>query len=646
MKKIICILALSFSLASCEDFLQREPLDFGSEVAFFKDVADLEYAANNYYEVFPKFGQWSGGLFKDDENSDNQASNTPSNLFYEGDKRQLTVTDGNCVWNFKKLRGINYSLTEINKRLAQHAITGSEDMINHYLGELYFFRAYEHFRLLQNIGDAPILTKTPTENFEQLVQESTRKPSNEVARFILDDLQRASELMKPKAPVAGRLSKDAALLMRARVALFEATWLKYHRGTPFVPDYANSPNVKKNGPYTYPAGSIEAEYNFFFDQAIVSADLVASARTLDANYQAVFNNTAGSFSGQEVILARFYKKGINGHNVTNILGKNPGGTGYTHDLVKSFLLRSGKPIYKSTPRDTYPYKGDKEVVNELANRDLRLQMSTRLSGLIPTQYKTPTGEMRDTIMMRKPPILTTGNEGSSTGYEIIKYVSYEEGQDLTGGGTSATPIFRAAEAYLIYLEAYYERNHSLGGNCDKYWRALRTRAGVESDYNITINNTDLDKEFDLGKYSRKELVDKTLYNIRRERRCEFIAEGMRLADLKRWRSLDNMQHYIVKGFNLWDSMYKEYDVLDIKEGENVSSKSLGKYLQPFGIVSSGSAYRGYNFQIAHYLEPIPVSEFKLTATGGDVNSSPLYQNPGWSNYTVGPAADNNDASLK
>ncbi|MEG1685894.1 MAG: hypothetical protein RR319_08145, partial [Bacteroides sp.] len=124
MKKIICILALSFSLASCEDFLQREPLDFGSEVAFFKDVADLEYAANNYYEVFPKFGQWSGGLFKDDENSDNQASNTPSNLFYEGDKRQLTVTDGNCVWNFKKLRGINYSLTEINKRLAQHAITG------------------------------------------------------------------------------------------------------------------------------------------------------------------------------------------------------------------------------------------------------------------------------------------------------------------------------------------------------------------------------------------------------------------------------------------------------------------------------------------------------------------------------------------
>mgnify|MGYP002224116724 FL=1 len=34
------------------------------------------------------------------------------------------------------------------------------------------------------------------------------------------------------------------------------------------------------------------------------------------------------------------------------------------------------------------------------------------------------------------------------------------------------------------------------------------------------------------------MIDKTLYNIRRERRCEFIAEGMRKDDLLRWRSLD------------------------------------------------------------------------------------------------------------
>ena len=37
------------------------------------------------------------------------------------------------------------------------------------------------------------------------------------------------------------------------------------------------------------------------------------------------------------------------------------------------------------------------------------------------------------------------------------------------------------------------------------------------------------------------MIDKTLYNIRRERRCEFIAEGMRKDDLLRWRSLDKMK---------------------------------------------------------------------------------------------------------
>lgn len=645
MKKILYILGLSFILMSCEDFLQREPQDFGSETAFFKDVSDVEYAANTYYELLPKVGQWSGGLYKDDENSDNQAGFSPNNLLYKGDKRPLTVTDDACPWKFKNLRGINYSLNEVKKRLAENSITGARENINHYLGELYFFRAYDHFRLLQSMGDVPILTETPTEDFAQLVKESKRRPRNEVARFILEDLQRASNLMHLKAPAEGRLSKHAALLLRARVALFEATWLKYHMNTPFVPDYPNSPYVKKWGPYTYPSGSIENESNYFFDVAIACADSVASQRTLDNNYQKIFNNIAGSFQGQEVILARYYINGINGHNLGNILGRSPGGTGYTHGLVKSFLLLSGKPIYANTSSDGIKYMGDKYTSDEMVNRDYRLAMSLKISGKITIRDE----EGKDSTFIRTPPILSSGNDGSPTGYEIAKFVSYEPGQDVTGGGTTATPIFRAAEAYLIYLEAYYEKNHNLGGYCDKYWRALRQRAGFKNtDYNVTITNTDLSKEFDLGKYSRKnKLVDKTLYNIRRERRCEFIAEGTRLMDLKRWRSLDNMEDYIVKGFNLWGELHKEYGV-NLEPGKNVSTNSPteGPYIQPFGIVSSNSAYLGYNFQIAHYLEPIPISEFRLTATNGDISTSPLHQNPGWSDQTVGPAADNSDASLR
>lgn len=57
----------------------------------------------------------------------------------------------------------------------------------------------------------------------------------------------------------------------------------------------------------------------------------------------------------------------------------------------------------------------------------------------------------------------------------------------------------------------------------------------------TIDATDLSKENDLAVWSGSQMIDKTLYNIRRERRCEFIAEGMRKDDLLRWRSLDKMK---------------------------------------------------------------------------------------------------------
>ncbi len=55
-------------------------------------------------------------------------------------------------------------------------------------------------------------------------------------------------------------------------------------------------------------------------------------------------------------------------------------------------------------------------------------------------------------------------------------------------------------------------------------------SGVDEDYNKTIAATNLSKEDDWGKRSGETLVDATLFNIRRERRCEFIGEGFRRGD--------------------------------------------------------------------------------------------------------------------
>jgi len=74
-------------------------------------------------------------------------------------------------------------------------------------------------------------------------------------------------MMKNTAPQGGRtrLNKNAALIMKSRVALFEGTWLKHHKGTAHVPLGPNWPGSQKEylKDYQYPSGSIDAEIDFF-----------------------------------------------------------------------------------------------------------------------------------------------------------------------------------------------------------------------------------------------------------------------------------------------------------------------------------------------------------------------------------------------
>ena len=618
-KYIFGAFLLAGSVASC-NFLDREPMDFGDENAYYKTVDDLELAVNDFYQILPKMEYLWGGPYEDDNTSDNQCGNWPNNMFYPGDKK--TVQQANSEWKFVNLRGINFFINKTKEQMDAGAITGTKEFIDHYWGEGFFFRAYEHFRLLRNYGDAPILEVMLPDDEATLAQASKRRPRNEVARFIIEDLKRAEELMMENAPAEGRLSKDAARLLRARVALYEATWEKYHANTAFVPGNPKWVGASMYPDFQFKAGDAQKEIEYFLDQAIEAADLVASHRALDDDYIAMFNRLTPFSSNDEVILARYYQMGILSHSASNYLGRTGGGTGFTRALVNTFLMKNGLPIYA----DGSNYGGDTYMLDEMKDRDERLVNSVKIAGSDIETVQGPDGTLvNDTIYYYRPQLTLSGNEASPTGYELKKWVSNEPGQQEQGQGTSATPILRAAEAYLIYLEAYYERHGNLDGNCDRYWTELRRRAGVDTDYNKTIAATDLSKENDLAVYSKGIEVDKTLYNIRRERRCELLGEGMRLDDLKRWRALDNMKDYQVEGMNLWDEMYKMYDNGALNGV--VSPSGVSNYIRPLQKTSTSVAYNGYNFPKPHYLEPIPISEFLLTVDGS--GNSTLYQNPGW-----------------
>src|SRR3712207_2897642 len=199
-----------------------------------------------------------------------------------------------------------------------------------------------------------------------------------------------------------------------------------------------------------------------------------------------------------------------------------------------------------------------------------------------------------------------------TGFAIKKGKHYNDYmQTLHDKGTTGSIIFRGTEALLNYMEACYEKSKSLDATAEKYWKALRRRAKVSEDYQATIAATDMNEEAkgDFGAYSHGKLVDPTLYNIRRERRNEFIGEGMRWADLKRWRACDQVKNYHIEGMRYWGSIYqghltdqegRDLVLVDVEGGKgNMSSESVsGVYMRPYQISKvNNSVFNGYNFKI-------------------------------------------------
>lgn len=644
--KIILLFIASCFFTACEDFLQREPLDYGSEVNYFGTASDLFKAANQFYTLFPGNNQaTSHGLFTVDNNSDNQCGGGSNNDFYPGFKMTPELTNDANKWKFETVRQCNYLIGLTEERKGKGEITGSEKDINHALGEFYFFRAYYYYNnLLTTLGDVPILKDVQADDFDDLVKNSARQPRNEVARFIIEDLEKAKTLLGEQSPEVGRVNRDCAVILLARAALFEATFEKYHANTAFVP---GNPKWVGNGvhpDFTFESGSAEAEVNFFLDKAIENAKEVSEKRVLYDNYSEMFvMNDVNSV--QEMILVKNYKVGVNAHSVPKTLGAGSDNCGYTQAMVNSFLMTDGSPVYAS---EAYVNeRRDTSIVEELKDRDLRLVTSVNKPGDINKVFPD------HTEYLELPRITNVSETGSPTGYEIRKFhVTKSEFTEYYSTCETTTPIFRVAEAYLIYLEAYYEKNKNLDSYCDKYWRALRRRAGVNEDYTFTIGKTDLNKENDLAVWSKGVMVDETLYNIRRERRCEFIAEGFRLDDLHRWRALDMMNRqgdkspiangYVMRGFNLWSQYYTRYTLEDLLKEGVVSLKEDGMRICPHRRYTTDNAYEGYNFPKPHYLEPIPVSEIILTSQNSDVTTSTIYQNPGWPAKSSGPADENYD----
>lgn len=663
-------MAVAAGMTSCEDFLDREPMSTISPETYYSTAAQLEANLNDEYpNVLPSHNNWSYGLFGEDKGTDNQIEVT-ANDRYTTDRWKVPHSETDN-WKFERIYRINFFLSEALPKFgesmdgSQNTIQGDVATIKHYIGEMYFLRAYEYFKKLQLFGDFPIIEQPLTNEIEVLREASKRAPRNEVSRFIIANLDKAYEYMSNIDLATTRINKDVAMLLKSRVALFEGTWLQNFKGTAFVPGGEGWPGASLHGDYQYPSGSIDNEVKYFLEQA------AAAAKTVGDKYKGSLTQNTGvvqqaanepanpyfdmfaqeNLSGvSEVLLWRQYARGLSTHNVNSAAGRGNYRIGLTRGLVQSFLMKDGTPVYTHgtyADGDGY-YKGDKTIADVRVNRDPRLSIFLKEPGQKNILFEADNNEGTEAVMVEPYPEITNGDgeRAYATGYALRKGGSFNRKYYANGGGYTAAVCFRAAEALLNYMEASYLLHGTLDATASEYWTLLRQRAGIDTDFTKTINATDMSKEAenDWGAYTAGAVLsDKTLYNIRRERRCEYMAEGLRYMDLRRWRSMDQLMtspsH--LEGMHLWntpmESWYNNLNADGTNEA-NVSSKDKSEYLRPFERYSAQAAYNGCTWKMAHYLNPIMVKQFQLTATSGaDVSTSSLYQNPYWPTVADQPA---------
>ncbi|MGQ1784551.1 MULTISPECIES: RagB/SusD family nutrient uptake outer membrane protein [unclassified Saccharicrinis] len=570
MKNILKLFILSFAifLSSCEDFLDKTPLDTISEADFYKTATDLRTALNNNYQDLPGWAALAvGSSVLPDSYTDMGTSQSPSNRL-SGLSYEVPTSASASVWSFDEVREMNWFLDHVDQA------SGDETEINHYIGEGYFFRAYYYFELLKKYGDLPILDKY-FDNLDEEYIYKARDPRNEVVDFMIADLDTAIAKLKSSADISiqPRINKEVAQLFKARVALYEGTWEKYHAGTDFGVDGSD--------------GSAYLQIAADAAEAVIDGGVFS----LHSDYGSLFNQI-GLKGNSEVMLWRDYDNFVLG--IGNPLQISwPNSSAYTRFAVRSYLCTDGDPISVSPL-----YVGDKDLSTIETNRDPRLAATIMVPGDL--LLKDTDGSE---VLYSHPAfsVFGTGN----TGYASQKYRDPNIDPNTPGVFTKSTSkiIMRYAEALLIFAEAKAELGTISQADLDKSINLLRARVSMPG---ITLGAITVDPDWPNYGYTLTPI----LYEIRRERSVELIAEGFRDDDIYRWRA-----HELFDGDQPRGAYYDD-GIISVELAASDANLDADGYLLPF--YDSGN----YNFDESKaYLQPIPLDELVLNEN--------LEQNPGW-----------------
>ena len=586
MRRGIYIPVLSFFIlcGSCtEDFLERYPLDELSPGEFFQTSNDLKLYANSFYTLLPSHSGFGGGTFWYEKNSDNLVPSVPDTRL-QGIR---TIPSSGGGWEWGNVRQANYFL--------DHCYDNLTDTVNApvYIAEVKFFKAFIYFDLLKTFGDVPWFTHAlDTDSPELFSPRDSREAVADSIVACLDEAIAGLKMIGESEPF--RINKECALMLKARVCLYEGTWEKYHQGTPFgVPGEDGTEFI------TLAASAAEQLMQ-------MGTSSLYNPGPENAPYWSLFNQL--DYSGNpEVLLWRKYDVDLEvTHNLGQYLPNAGGDIGITKSMVDSYLCTDGQPISVS------PLFGGYDSLSlEARNRDPRMAQTIFLPGDPRTVNRPGGGE---DLIFYLPPLDGVGQWRATTGYCMYKGVNIEYSQQESVGWMGSI-IFRHAEALLIYAESLAELGTITQGDLDNSVNLLRDRVGI---VHLDLNNITTDPDWDYPTLSP------IINEIRRERRVELAFENTRWDDLARWRAHHLIVNQRPRGVKyIGSNLEGKYFALDgsgdpsIIVGENLFVDGEG-FVDPYQtLLPSGF---GFNPD-RDYLSPIPSDELTLNTS--------LQQNPGW-----------------
>ena len=217
------LLAPLFFVSSCDDgLLDKEPLDALSENNVFNDAVFLQNYVYNVYNGmrphwYPGTGTYIGltDLAVSQEETHDRAGGIREYL--AGNITPDNITDLTNIWNYQYdyIKRANLFFEKIEESTIDPAV------IAPMRGEMHFLRAWMYFDLSRHFGGVPLLTKTFNLTDESF--DVTRNTYEEVAQFVIDECDQAISLLDGVAAPPGKISKEAAMALKARMYLYWAS---------------------------------------------------------------------------------------------------------------------------------------------------------------------------------------------------------------------------------------------------------------------------------------------------------------------------------------------------------------------------------------------------------------------------------------